>query len=72
MGTRVLKNKPFILLAMCLLYSTTSFGCNKTKNEGKKSNMDAIIEGTFATDRAMEEERIEQGNYIKEQEQRYE
>jgi hypothetical protein len=47
-------------------------GCNKTDNGEKKSNMDAIIDGTFATDTAMQEERVEQGNYIKEQEQRYE
>jgi hypothetical protein len=34
--------------------------------------MDAIVNGTFATDTAMQEERIQQGNYIQEQEQRYE
>ncbi len=34
--------------------------------------MESIIDGTFATDKAMQEERIEQGDYISEQEQRYE
>jgi len=34
--------------------------------------MDAIIDGTFATDKAMQEERLEQGSYIQEQEERYE
>jgi hypothetical protein len=34
--------------------------------------MDAIVNGTFATDTAMQEERIQQGSYIQEQEQRYE
>lgn len=34
--------------------------------------MDAILDGTFATDTAMQEERVEQGNYITEQERRYE
>jgi hypothetical protein len=33
--------------------------------------MDAIVDGTFATDTAMQEERMQQGNYIQEQEQRY-
>ncbi len=34
--------------------------------------MDAIVDGTFATDKAMQEERVQQGDYIEEQEQRYE
>jgi len=34
--------------------------------------MDAIVDGTFATDKAMQEERTEQGEYIEEQEERYE
>jgi hypothetical protein len=34
--------------------------------------MDAIIDGTFATDKAMQEERTAQDDYIKEQEERYE
>ena len=34
--------------------------------------MDAILNGTFATDAAMQEERVQQDNYISEQEQRYE
>jgi hypothetical protein len=34
--------------------------------------MDAIIEGTFATDKAMQEERTQQDGYIQEQKERYE
>jgi len=58
------------LLAICLFVFTTT-SCSKTKNNSKKPNMEAIVDGTFATDSAMQEERIEQGNYIEEQEQRY-
>lgn len=71
-GILALKIKPFILLTICCTFTATSLGCNKTKNEGKKSNMEAILDGTFATDSAMQEERIGQGKYINEQEQRYE
>jgi len=50
-----------------------ALGCNKTqKNSDRTSTMDAIIDGTFATDKAMQEERLEQGSYIQEQEERYE
>jgi|TARA_B100000959_G_scaffold284350_1_gene355752 hypothetical protein len=34
--------------------------------------MDAIVDGSFATDKAMQEERAGQGSYIQEQEERYE
>jgi hypothetical protein len=71
MDTLVLNsNKPLactasLVLVVCLC------GCNKTKNNDRTSTMDAIVDGTFATDTAMQEERMQQGNYIQEQEQRY-
>ena len=34
--------------------------------------MGAIVDGTFATDTAMQEERVQQGEYVQEQEQLYE
>jgi hypothetical protein len=47
--------------------------CTKTtKNTERTQPMDAILDGTFATDTAMQEERVEQGDYIDEQENRYE
>ena len=47
--------------------------CAKTaKNTERTQPMDAIMNGTFATDTAMQEERVEQGDYIGEQENRYE
>jgi hypothetical protein len=47
--------------------------CAKTtKNTERTQPMDAILDGTFATDTAMQEERVEQGDYIDEQENRYE
>ncbi len=56
-----------LLLLFCIL------GCNNAqKNSGRTSTMDAIVDGTFATDKAMQEERTEQGEYIEEQEERYE
>jgi hypothetical protein len=57
-----------LLIIVCLLTA-----CNKTENaSAKRSAMDSIVDGTFATDKAMQEERIEQNNYINEQEQLYE
>ncbi len=47
--------------------------CAKTtKNTERTQPMDAILNGTFATDAAMQEERVQQGDYIDEQENRYE
>jgi hypothetical protein len=47
--------------------------CSKSNNSlNKRSSMDAIVDGTFATDTAMQEERVQQGEYVQEQEQRYE
>ncbi|MBC8201965.1 MAG: hypothetical protein H8E86_07945 [Planctomycetes bacterium] len=60
-----------LLIAACTTFASVS--CSKTNNSlNQRSSMDAIADGTFATDKAMQEERHEQGNYIKEQEQRYE
>jgi hypothetical protein len=42
------------------------------KDSNKTPPMKAIINGTFATDTAMQEERTYQGDYITEQEKRYE
>jgi hypothetical protein len=57
-----------VLIALCFMVS-----CSKTNNSlNKRSSMDAIVDGTFATDKAMQEERVQQGDYIEEQEQRYE
>ncbi|MDP7005390.1 MAG: hypothetical protein QF718_04180 [Phycisphaerales bacterium] len=55
------------------LIASFPFGCESTqKSTGRTPAMEAIVNGSFATDEAMQEERIEQGNYINEQEQRYE
>ena len=72
MDTRVLKTDTTIALLLCLSFSISIAGCSKTKKDGSKTNIDSILDGTFATDEAMQEERVKQGNYIKEQEQRYE
>ena len=70
--TLALKINRFTVLSIGItIVCLTMAGCTKTTSNGKKSNMESIIDGTFATDAAMQEERIEQGNYIQEQEQRY-
>jgi len=56
-----------------LLLFSCCVACNSAeKDAGRTSTMDAILDGTFATDKAMQEERTEQDNYIKEQQERYE
>jgi hypothetical protein len=66
-------SKQHCALISSLLMIFCALGCNKTqKNSDRTSTMDAIIDGTFATDKAMQEERLEQGSYIQEQEERYE
>jgi len=76
-ATPVLKTKQIsqqhcVLLGSLLVLFCT-LGCNKAqKNSERTSTMDAIIDGTFATDKAMQEERTAQDDYIKEQEERYE
>ena len=72
MDILVLKINTNIALLLCLSFSISIAGCSKTKKDGSKTNIEAIMDGTFATDEAMQEERVKQGNYINEQEQRYE
>lgn len=57
-----------VLLVLCTATACTSM----QKNSQKPKPMEAIINGTFATDTAMQEERTDQGDYIAEQEERYE
>jgi hypothetical protein len=62
------KNIPLLLTGLCLMTACTTMH----KDSQKTPPLEAIINGTFATDTAMQEERDEQGVYISEQEQRYE
>jgi hypothetical protein len=65
--------KQLCVLLGSLLILFCAIGCNKVqKNSERTSTMDAILDGSFATDKAMQEERAEQGSYIQEQEERYE
>ncbi len=60
-----------VVLTVLVLCTLTA--CSKTQKGSQKTQpMDAILDGTFATDAAMQEERFEQDSYIKDQEQRYE
>jgi hypothetical protein len=60
-----------LLGSLPVLFCT--IGCTKAqKSSERTSTIDAIIDDTFATDKAMQEERVEQGGYINEQEERYE
>ena len=75
--TPVLKTKqitrPYSVLVGSLVLLACSLGCQKAqKSSNRTSTMDAIVDGSFATDKAMQEERTEQGSYIQEQEERYE
>ncbi len=67
-------NKHALQLSFCLVITSFFVGCTKTTstNSQRTQPMDAIINGTFATDAAMQEERVQQGDYIAEQERRYE
>lgn len=57
-----------VIIAVCGMVS-----CSKTDNSlNNRSSIGAIVDGTFATDTAMQDERVQQGDYIEEQEQRYE
>ena len=59
-----------VIITLVVLCTLTA--CSKTQKGSQRTQpMDAIIDGTYATDAAMQEERIEQDNYIKDQEQRY-
>jgi hypothetical protein len=57
-----------LLTALCAMTACS----NTQKNSQRTQPLDAIVDGSFATDQAMQEERAEQGAYIAEQEQRYE
>ncbi len=66
-------SRKLLLLSSSLLLLAMEQGCTKAqKNSDRTSTMDAIVDGTFATDKAMQEERTQQENYIQEQEERYE
>ncbi|MAI67887.1 MAG: hypothetical protein CMJ26_08440 [Phycisphaerae bacterium] len=58
---------------LLLIFFCSATACAKTqKNSQRTQPLDAIVNGTFATDAAMQEERTIQGDYIAEQEERYE
>ncbi len=61
-----------IVLLLFTIFCAMTACTNMNKNSQKTPPMEAIVNGTFATDAAMQEERIEQGSYIAEQERRYE
>jgi hypothetical protein len=62
-----------VLVCIAACATCAMFSCSKTNNSlNKRSSIDAIVDGTFATDNAMQKERVQQGDYIEEQEQRYE
>ena len=67
-------NKFLLQVAFSVVAASIFVGCTKTTstNSQRTQPMDAIVNGTFATDAAMQEERVQQGNYIAEQERRYE
>jgi hypothetical protein len=66
-------NKKILPFIFCTVVTLVAIGCTKkTSNTQRTQPMDAILNGTFATDAAMQEERVQQGDYISEQEQRYE
>jgi hypothetical protein len=73
MDTLALKIDSSMKLILLLFVLCMATACTKTtKNTERTQPMDAILDGTFATDTAMQEERVEQGDYIDEQENRYE
>jgi|TARA_B100001964_G_C13679004_1_gene356698 hypothetical protein len=60
-----------VIITLVVLCTLTA--CSKTQKGSQRTQpMDAIIDGTYATDAAMQEERVEQENYIGQQEQLYE
>ena len=67
-------DKQALQLSFYLVITLFFVGCTKTTstNSQRTQPMDAIVNGTFATDVAMQEERVQQGDYIAEQERRYE
>jgi hypothetical protein len=66
-------NKLILPFFFCTVLTFVAIGCTKKTSDTQRTQpMDAILNGTFATDAAMQEERVQQDNYISEQEQRYE
>ena len=73
MDTLALKINSTIRSFLFFFVLCMATACAKTtKNTERTQPMDAILNGTFATDAAMQEERVQQGDYINEQENRYE